>query len=272
MQLMNKQKNALPLIWYSSEYSHVGHRRSENEDAVYSNARTGVWCVADGMGGHAQGRFARQSIIETVAAVPDFGSLESRVKETLKRIFSLNEVLFNKGLEVEDPHGSNIAPDGSQKANRKRQTIGCTFVILLSDGLRCTCLWAGDSRLYLLRQGNLFQITEDHTVVNDLIAKGILTQEQSVNHPQSHIVTRALGASDSLLLEKKTFLAKPGDHYLLCSDGLYNELDAEDISSALAVTESSQGCRLLIDKVLKGDAADNLTACVISGVSASTFR
>lgn len=240
------------MIWRSSEFSHPGHRRKTNEDAVYSNARTGVWCVADGMGGHQQGGLASQWLVETMAATPVYPSFEARINDVQNRIFALNRRLYDKGGDL---------ANGQQS---KRQTVGCTFVILLSDGTHNACLWAGDSRLYLLRNEHLYQITEDHSVVNDLVGRGIISKEESQQHPQSHVVTRALGASKTISLEKKIFATQSGDRYLLCSDGLYNELEPSDISTALSMSECNQSCRELIDKVLATEASDNLTACVIS--------
>ena len=239
------------MIFYSSEYSHPGHHRRENEDAVYSDARSGLWCVADGMGGHQQGRMASELLVDAVSCLPASPTLEVRVQALEKKLFSLNTLLISKANQL------NVDSLG------KQQTIGCTFVILLSDGVNCTCLWVGDSRLYLLRANSLYQISDDHTVVNDLLHRGVITPEQSVNHPQAHVVTRALGASMQIKIDKKTFQLNSDDRYLLCSDGLYNELKAEDISSALAMSQSSQSCRMLVDKVLQGQAGDNLSACVI---------
>lgn len=239
------------MIFRSSEYSHRGHQRQENEDAVYSDERSGIWCVSDGMGGHQQGRMASQLLVDTVASLPVNLSLALRVAELEKRLFSLNEVLVNKALQL------------SAERQGTKQTIGCTFIIMLSDGVSCTCLWAGDSRLYLLRAENLYQISDDHTVVNDLLTRGVITQEQSENHPQSHMVTRALGASAHIMFDKKSFKLKAADRYLLCSDGLHNELEAQDISSALTAPTSRHSCSVLVAKVLQGYAKDNLTACVI---------
>jgi len=238
------------MIWRSSEYSHKGHYRHENEDAVYSDVCSGVWCVADGMGGHQQGKLASQLLVNTVASLPANRSLTLRVEALEKKLFALNEILQEKAQKL------------SVERRGQKQTIGCTFVILLSDGVNCTCLWAGDSRLYLLRAGNLYQISDDHTLVNDLITRGVITQEQSENHPQAHVVTRALGASAEMNFDKKTFQLQANDRYLLCSDGLHNELEAQDISQALAALSSSQSCRMLVDKVLQGNARDNLTVCV----------
>ena len=247
------------MIWSSSDYSHPGHRRSTNEDAVYSDARSGVWCVADGMGGHQYGGLASQLLIEAVASTPLYRSLDARVNELQKRIFALNQTLYEKGLAI------------TGNAHNSRQTIGCTFIIFLSDGTYSACLWAGDSRLYLLRDENLYQVTNDHSVVNELVARGVISEAESHEHPQAHVVTRALGASDSIALEKKVFAVKNGDRYLLCSDGLYNELEPEEISAALTSKESSQGCRVLVDKVLETEAPDNLTACVINATFAAEY-
>lgn len=247
------------MIWSSSEYSHPGHRRKINEDAVYSDARSGIWCVADGMGGHQYGDLASQYLIETIASMPVYPSLDARVNELQNRIFALNQTLYEKGGAL------------SLGTHGKRQTVGCTFVIFISDGVHNTCLWAGDSRLYLLRNGNLYQITDDHSVVNDLVSRGVISETESHNHPQSHVVTRALGASKTLSIEKKIFTAQEGDRYLLCSDGLYNELEPSDISAALNINDSSQSCRELVDKVLATEATDNLTVCVINATLVSGY-
>lgn len=259
MSRISQQQYNQNMIWNSSEYSHPGHRRKHNEDAVYSNARSGIWCVADGMGGHQQGALASQWLVETIASMAVFPTLDSCVSALEKRIFALNQTLYEKGGAL------------ALSAHSKRQTVGCTFVILITDGVRNTCLWAGDSRLYLLRNNNLYQITSDHSVVNDLVSRGVISADESNNHPQSHVVTRALGASKTLSIEKKIFTAQQGDRYLLCSDGLYNELEPRDISEALSINESSQSCRSLVDKVLKTDATDNLTACVVNASLAPTY-
>lgn len=247
------------MIWNSSEYSHPGHRRAINEDAVYSDARSRIWCVADGMGGHQNGDLASQWLVEAIASMPIYPSLDASVSELQKRIFSLNQTLYEKGGEL------------SVGSHNKRQTVGCTFVIFISDGTHNTCLWAGDSRLYLLRNEHLYQITDDHSVVNDLISRGVISEAESHNHPQSHVVTRALGASKALSIEKKMFTAQEGDRYLLCSDGVYNELEPNDISAALAFDDSSQSCRALVDKVLETEAGDNLTVCVINATLISDY-
>lgn len=258
-RVKSRQTRREQMIWNSSEYSHPGHRRKNNEDAVYSNARSGVWCVADGMGGHQNGGLASQWLVDAIASTPAYATIDECVNELQKRIFALNQTLYDKGGAL------------SENSHTKRQTVGCTFVIFISDGVRNACLWAGDSRLYLLRNDNLYQITDDHSLVNDLVSRGIITESEAHNHPQAHVVTRALGASETLSFEKKIFKAQQGDRYLLCSDGLYNELEPSDISAALAMSESSQSCRALVDKVLKTEATDNLTACVINAALASGY-
>ena len=145
IKAMIRQTKSKRMIWHSSDYSHKGHRRKSNEDAVFSDPRAGIWCVADGMGGHEHGGMASQLLIETMTSLPLYSSQERRVSEVQNRIFNLNQMLYQKGQSL------------ALSSHTKRQTIGCTFVILLSDGIHNTCLWAGDSRLYLLRKDNLYQ-------------------------------------------------------------------------------------------------------------------
>lgn len=230
--------------WLSAAQSHRGNARGLNEDACLNLPSEGVWAVADGMGGHSAGEVASQAVVEALSAGPVGGSLEERMAEVSQRLEQCNHALF---LEARDRGGS---------------IIGSTVVVLISVDSRAACLWAGDSRAYCLRDGRLNQITEDHSRVQELIAGGIVKIEDARDHPQANVVTRAVGASRRLQLGTVTLDIRPRDTFLLCSDGLTDELTDLEIASLLNGNDSQWSVDALIDAVLAGEARDNVSVVV----------
>jgi protein phosphatase len=141
--------------------------------------------------------------------------------------------------------------------------IGSTVVALFGCDGYCGYLWAGDSRLYLYRQGHLHQLTRDHSQVEELKALGHLTEEAALNHPAQHLITRAVGATDRLNLDTNTMAVADGDVFLLCSDGLSNELSAQELQAALTTDDCDAACDALIDAALARGGRDNITAVVV---------
>src|SRR5690606_26332501 len=118
----------------------------------------------------------------------------------------------------------------------ERNCIGSTVVTLLAQGMRCACVWAGDSRLYLMRGGNLFQVSQDHSLERRWLEQGHCPREVA-ERPQRHALTQAVGVGPGLQLEVRTFGVEPGDMLLLCSDGLYRELEPEEVSILLGLAD-----------------------------------
>jgi serine/threonine-protein phosphatase Stp1 len=142
--------------------------------------------------------------------------------------------------------------------------IASTVVILLIREGHFVSFWAGDSRGYLLRDRVLQQITRDHSLVQDLVDNGVITPEQAEGHPQSNIITRAVGAdSDTLELDKVSGKLLDGDRFLLCSDGLCKTLDDATIERMLAADGSTNIAETLIEAALQAGARDNITAVVV---------
>lgn len=230
--------------WLSAAITEVGKVRKLNEDSILDRGADGLWVVADGMGGHSAGDLASQLIVNSMAkleasrALPDF---VERVEDAVQKV---NERLF-------------------AVATAHNQTSGSTVVLLLACGPYAVVMWAGDSRCYRLREGQLSQVTCDHTQIELLIGKGLLTREEAVGHPSSNMVTRAVGVTDDLWLEMDLLEVADGDRFLLCSDGLDKHVKDEEIARHLRDEDPQAIARALIDLTLARGAVDNVSVCVV---------
>ena len=236
------------IAWTSSHASDVGCKRRINEDAVLSRPDDGFWAVADGMGGHAAGDVASNAIVHALTSThrpSGFADFIDKVEDTL--------IDVNSQLR---------AYSRDQLGGR---TVGSTVVAMVLDAQVGCCLWAGDSRLYRWRDGVLVRLSKDHSAVQELVENGVISQDEADTHPKSNVITRAVGGADELYLDALLFQPLPGDVYLLCSDGLYNEVGAADIAAAL-VFPVTQACQSLMDLALERGARDNVSLVVI-GVS-----
>jgi len=235
-----------PMRWRSAAETHRGRQRSHNEDAVLARPEAGLWLVADGMGGHVAGDVAARMVTEAL--------------ESVEAIPGLSALLDGVEAAMLDANDRMRAYAGERFEGR---TIGCTVVILLIRDGRGVCLWAGDSRLYRLRDGALEQVTRDHSLLEPLVERGEMTPEEADAHPEGSVITRAVGAEPELVLDALTFDVRAGDCYLLCSDGLYRELGAEEIRERLAGERVEAVARALIDASLERGARDNVSVIVV---------
>jgi serine/threonine protein phosphatase PrpC len=232
--------------WTSAARTDVGKVRRINEDACAAWPLTGIWVVADGMGGHDAGDFASSSIIEALQVIGRQDSLSILVDSVEDGLLGVNRRLM-----------AEAASRGTET------TIGSTVVVLLAHGSHCACLWAGDSRIYRLRDGRLQQITQDHSQVMDLVEQGLILREDAESHPAANIVTRAVGAAEGLYLDVEVEALQPGDRYLLCSDGLNKELSDTDIAGLLAQGDCQVACDSLVELTLERGSRDNVSVVVI---------
>ncbi|TAL95039.1 MAG: serine/threonine-protein phosphatase [Paraburkholderia sp.] len=231
--------------WTSSARSDVGRVREINEDACLDQSALGRWAVADGMGGHAVGDLASRLVIETLSQLAPPASMKRFIADARTRLQVANRQLREEA------------------ARRQVQRIGSTVVVLLACDRFCGYLWAGDSRLYLLRQGQLRQLTRDHSQVEELRLMGHITDEEARHHPAQHMITRAVGATDRLDLDEAAIEVADGDIFLLCSDGLCNEVSDEEILAALASVDCLRASDELVDIALARGGRDNITAVVV---------
>lgn len=204
-----------------------------------------MWVIADGMGGHDAGDMASQSIVEALAALPNARTMSAYINSVDATLQKVNQYLQTEALI------------------RGNRTIGATVVVLLAWQGRMACLWAGDSRAYCLRQGQLIPLSRDHSIVEDMVAKGELQRDEAESHPNANIITRAIGAHHELELDLEQWEIQDGDRYLLCSDGLYKELSETEITSIVQLNDVETCCTLLMHEALSRGARDNTSLIVI---------
>jgi protein phosphatase len=216
--------------------------RANNEDSVYAGAR--LLALADGMGGHAAGEVASQLVIAALAHLDDDepgGDLLSKLDAAVRE--------------------GNSAIAAHVEADPELDGMGTTLTAILFAGNRLGLVHIGDSRGYLLRDGELNQITKDDTFVQTLVDEGRITAEEAHSHPQRSLIMRALTGHEvepTLIMRE----ARAGDRYLLCSDGLSDPVSHETILEALQIPEVAESADRLIELALRGGGPDNVTVVV----------
>ncbi|HSJ29331.1 MAG TPA: PP2C family serine/threonine-protein phosphatase [Acidimicrobiia bacterium] len=224
--------------------SHPGNVRAGNEDSAWPTAAGSgegplLVMVADGMGGAVAGEVASSLAVET--ALASDGDIEQRV------------------LDANDAILAEV--DGRPEL----RGMGTTMTLFELGGADRVAHFAhvGDSRAYLLRGGELTQLTEDHTVVNMYLRSGAIGPDEVANHPQRSLITRAVGLTPDLDVDTGNLTLEPGDRLLLCSDGVNSMIDDAQIESALAVESPEEAAWLLVEKANLAGGHDNITALVV---------
>jgi serine/threonine-protein phosphatase Stp1 len=235
-------------LWRSAACTDVGKVRSRNEDAFLDCPQSGLWVVADGMGGYQGGDIASQLIVASLAELPVQANFAARLTDIRQCLHWLNRRLVQELTII---------------AGRNSSIIGSTVVVLLMEGGRAACIWAGDSRCYLWRGQRLYQLSKDHSLQQRLIDEQNYSVEQAEMHPCAHALTRAVGATEQLTLDVLEFEVFAGDVFLLCSDGLYKSLSEEVMGTALSLVAPHVAVARLFDHAMSGALCDNLTAVVI---------
>ncbi|CAE6827871.1 Protein phosphatase PrpC [Paraburkholderia domus] len=231
--------------WTSSARSDVGRVREINEDACLAQPEPGRWAVADGMGGHAVGDLASRLVIDALSRLAPPRAMKTCIADARTRLQTANRQLRDEA------------------ARRQVQRIGSTVIVLLACDRFCGYLWAGDSRLYLYREGQLRQLTRDHSQVQELKALGVITDEEARHHPAQHMITRAVGATDVLELDDDAIEVADGDVFLLCSDGLSNEVSDAEILAVLTSVACERASDELVELAIAHGGRDNVTAVVV---------
>lgn len=228
--------------WFSCAATNVGHVRKINEDSFLDAREQGLWVVADGMGGHSRGDRASQSIIEALHTFKAGEEALADVNNLMDRLAEANTTCRNLG-------------DG--------QVIGSTVAALYIHDKAAYILWAGDSRIYRHRAGEFAQLTDDHSVVQELHRLGELTADEAENHPSANVITRAIGVADDIEIQVRQVDVLPGDRFLVCSDGLFKDVKPHEVDGNLALPSPRQALDQLVRLALRRGGTDNVTAIVV---------
>ncbi|MDR1271384.1 MAG: Stp1/IreP family PP2C-type Ser/Thr phosphatase [Clostridiales Family XIII bacterium] len=237
----------------------IGRKREKNEDALMLLPALGIYAVADGVGGLSSGEVASRkavdSIEEFIAANPLSGAdnLDGKYRENWMRGY------FARCLQKANSEILSLAMDHPQYLN-----MATTIVLMYMDVESLYIVNMGDSRAYILRDGQLGQLTVDHTYVNSLVEAGAITRNEARFHPKKNMITKALGAGRNADPEFHRFDLHEGDRLLLCSDGLHEELSDDEIARILRQDgDLTDVCRHLVDAANKNGGSDNITlVCV----------
>ncbi|HWD86081.1 MAG TPA: Stp1/IreP family PP2C-type Ser/Thr phosphatase [Solirubrobacteraceae bacterium] len=217
----------------------TGRQRKDNEDNAF--ARAPLFVVADGMGGAQAGEVASQIAVEAFQAeLPDSGSpeerLAARAQDANRRIYEISST------------------------EHDRAGMGTTLTAVYVDDAELAVAHVGDSRAYLFREGELGRLTQDHTLVEELLKRGKLTEEQAAEHPQRSIITRALGVDPEVDVDTRTYGARAGDVVLLCSDGLTSMISEKQVAAILAQEpDLDRAAERLIAEANAAGGRDNIT-------------
>jgi PPM family protein phosphatase len=232
----------------------VGRMRKNNEDSYLSSQP--VAAVADGMGGHSAGEVASAIAIEELTALRDRGPWENETAAT----DDLKQAILRANRRIRE----------TAARDRKLNGMGTTLVALLEDGDMVHVANVGDSRGYLLRQGELSQVTVDHSLVQELVDDGRLSPEDAERHPQRSVITRALGIDPEVEFDLFTYKLQVGDRLLLCSDGLSDVVEPAQIRKVLLRVPSAQrAARELVTVANAHGGPDNITVIVVDAVDES---
>lgn len=237
-----------PIEWRSGERTDVGAVRQINEDALLVRTEIGLWAVADGMGGHEVGDVASRMIIDSLTQVSGSERLSDFVDGVEQSLLDVNQQILDYADLMFD-----------------KATMGSTLVALMIRGRVGVCLWAGDSRLYRLRNHQLSQLSRDHSHVQELVEMGAIAPEEAAKHPHANVITRAIGVEEPGFIDINVFNAHIGDTFLLCSDGLYNTMEDAEISRLLGGRDPQQAAEALVQLALERGAPDNVSVVVVKG-------
>jgi serine/threonine protein phosphatase PrpC len=230
--------------------THVGKVRQHNEDSFliqpnHGVTDSGLWAVADGMGGHEAGDLASQTIVEELRSVGAPATAAALLASCEERIVAANSRL----RDIARQRGGGL--------------IGSTVAVLLVYDRYYACVWSGDSRIYRARDAGIEQVTVDHTEAQELLDAGKLTPEQARTWPRRNVITRAIGVQDDPELEMTHGPLLPGDTFVLCSDGLTAHVEDGEILACATEGEPQRACDRLVALTLDRGAVDNVTVVVV---------
>ena len=224
----------------------VGLKRKINEDSLLAAPDRALWAVADGMGGHDAGEVASAMVVEALQRLPESQDLDATVSAAIEALEGVNQELIRLAR--------------TQSSDR---TIGTTIVgLAIADGAY-RCFWAGDSRAYLLRNGDIARISRDHSLVQDLIDAGMLTPDEAERHENANVITRAVGVAKDIRVDVVSGDVLPGDQFVLASDGLTRVVSDGELAAELMRNDPDRAADVLIETVLRRGAPDNVSLVIV---------
>jgi protein phosphatase len=221
--------------------THVGRVRRHNEDLALVRPDLGIFAVADGMGGHADGALASRTVVEALQSIGRADSAPDLLARSEERIIDANRRL----TELARERGGGV--------------IGSTVAVLIAFEENYACLWAGDSRVYLVRGGRISQISRDHSEVQELFDRGLISADEARTWPRRNIVTRAIGVGPQPELDLVDGRLERGDRFIICSDGLTAHVADQEILDVVDGRDPQDACDALVALTLERGASDNVT-------------
>jgi len=223
----------------------VGAVRKLNEDSYFASDDLGTWIVADGMGGLERGDWASNEVVAGISGLQRDESLDGMLELIRTALADANERILSESERV-----------GKQ--------MGSTAVALVLRDRRFGIAWVGDSRAYLLRGGQLYRLTRDHSQVQELIDHGVIDEVAATTHPLRNVLTRAVGVARPLVVDTMADEVEDDDLIVLCSDGLYGVIGEHEMQTALVSQPFGQAAEFMIQRCHELGAPDNITMIGVS--------
>jgi len=236
--------NLAPFRIESAALTHQGRVRDKNQDSYCIRESDGLWAVADGMGGHEGGEWASARLARELEGVDLPAGLEDAAARVAEAMRTANSAIV------------------AEAGERGRQ-MGTTVVALVIRGQNYLVQWVGDSRAYLLRDGEFTQLSRDHTQVQEMVDRGLMEASQVAGHPMGHILSRAVGVRGEIEVARAEGEVRPGDVFLLCSDGLHSYVPVGEIRRMLGRGSPERTLEDLVEATLAAGAPDNVTVIAV---------
>jgi protein phosphatase len=244
----------------SAARTDVGMKRQHNEDSFLVNEDLGLYVVCDGMGGHAGGETASRLAVQTIER--ELLSAKLRGDDP----FAVQVALADSPLAAalrEAVEGACAAVYRTSRANPELAGMGTTCISLLVKNGHAIVGHVGDSRAYLVREGDVYQLSDDHSLVNEQVRAGLLSEEEARHSRLKNIITRSVGFEEDVLVDLMGVETRPGDQFLLCSDGLSNLVDNDEIRDTLLQTALEEVPQKLIALANSRGGDDNITVVAV---------
>ncbi len=242
--------------------THVGRKRKHNEDALLIDDSVGLYVVADGVGGHAAGEVASNKAVEVIRRVIAENADEFARYGARNEDFDLRDKC--QALVEGAVQQASAEIFAMAREDETKRGMGTTCVVLVRAGAKAIVGHVGDSRVYLLRSGEAYQITEDHTLVNEQYKQGLITLEEAVSASFSNVITRCVGYQEAVQVDTLLTDLLPGDRFLLCSDGLSEYVRDEEWAEFLGARAVEDLPGKLVDLANHRGGRDNITALVVA--------